>query len=111
MSKTIAREFRSAGVLAALLAVTSLLLVVGPQVMSASAALSGVAPDLTATLGVSTYTAKKIVDALTSPWAMALSLLLVPLGFGGWALTLRAVWAGLVTRLGAKAAAAAMISY
>ncbi|MFY1677725.1 MULTISPECIES: hypothetical protein [unclassified Streptomyces] len=86
----------------ALLAVGSSTSSVLPAVFSA---------DLTTQFGVSGYTAKKIVDAVNSPWAMALSLVLVPAGLGAAALTIRATWAGLVAKLGARAAKGAMVTF
>ncbi|PRH79647.1 hypothetical protein C6N75_08390 [Streptomyces solincola] len=97
-------------VVAAVLATAAIaLLAVGSD--TSSALPSVFSADLTTQFGVSGYTAKKIADAVSSPWSMALSLVLVPAGLGAAALTIRATWAGLVAKLGAKAAKGAMITF
>ncbi|MDT0492582.1 hypothetical protein RM717_18935 [Streptomyces griseus] len=97
--------------IAALLAVASVaLLTVGGA--SASSVLPEAFPaGPTTTSGVSAYAAKKIVDAVNSPWAMALSVALLPLGLGGAALTIRATWATFVATIGKKAATGAMVGW
>lgn len=46
-----------------------------------------------------------------SPWAMALSLALIPLGFGSWLVTIRLTFAALVRQLGKEAARKAALTF
>lgn len=78
---------------------------------TSSAPLLGAAPALTANLGVSTGVAIGIWDAFNSPWAMALSVLLVPLGFGAWAVTIKLTFAALVRTIGIAAARTAALAF
>ena len=96
---------------AALLAVASVALLTTGGASHAEALPTAFSADLTTTFGVSAYAAKKIVDAVNSPWAMALSVALLPLGLGGAALTIRATWATFVATIGKKAATGAMVGW
>lgn len=103
---------RAAGVAGAvtLLAVAILLLTpaLGTSSLLGAAEL---APDLKVHLGISGAAAVGIWNAFNSPWAMALSLALVPLGFGAWAVTIRLTFAALVRQLGKTAARKAALNF
>ncbi|MEV4878466.1 hypothetical protein [Streptomyces cyaneofuscatus] len=95
----------------ALLAVASVALLMTGGASSTGALPTALSADLTTTFGVSAYAAKKIVDAVNSPWGMALSVALLPLGLGGAALTIRATWATFIATIGKKAATGAMVGW
>ena len=79
-------------------------LAIGGSFSAGVGGIDGAAPDLVAQFGVSSGSALAIANALNSWWATALSLVLVPLGLGAAALTIRATWTTLVATIGKEAA-------
>lgn len=112
MTTTTLRDMGRSAVLAMALMLTSVtLLALTPTSADALglAEFAGAAPDLKVHLGLHAGAAAAIWDAFMSPWAMALSLALIPLGFGSWAVTIRLTFQTLVKNLGkAKARQAAL---
>jgi hypothetical protein len=90
--------------------IASAMLILSPT-STESVSAAPAATHLVAHLGVSAAVAYKILEAVKSPWSWALGLVLVPIGFGGWALTLRLLWASVSARLGTAAAVGAFTSY
>lgn len=93
-------------VVLALAAAALAMLLVGGAVSAPGGEVA--APGLIAQFGVSSTIAVSIVNALMSWWAVALSLVLVPLGLGFAAIAIRATWTTLVRTLGTAAAKTAM---
>lgn len=69
------------------------------------------APELVTNLGVSSATAAALWSAFNSPWALALSVALVPLGFGAWAITIRLTFQMLIRTLGIVTARRAAVLF
>lgn len=100
-------------------AVLLLLAVAAFAALAVSTAVAGsttllpaaLAPELRTHLGLHGAAAVGIWNAFMSPWAMALSLALVPLGFGTWALTIRLTFQALVRQLGKEAARKAALNF
>ncbi len=102
------RAVRGAGVTAAVALLAAVLLSVsGPLTGSGGMDVS----HLTAQFGVSTVAATKVVGALNSWWAAALSIALVPVGLGGATAVIRATWTSLVKTLGKEAAKKVMVRF
>src|SRR5690554_4018567 len=103
---------RAAGVVGAVTLLTIAVLLLTPA--AGSSGLLGaaeLAPDLRVHLGLHGAAAAGIWTAFMSPWAMALSLALIPLGFSSWLVTIRLTFAALVRQLGKEAARKAALTF
>lgn len=90
-----------------------ILLFAGPTASAGttSDAASVILPELTGTLGISGGAAVRIWNAYNSWYSTALTVALVPLGFGLWAGTIRLTFDRLVRQLGKKAARRAALAF
>lgn len=102
---------RSAVLVLAVSALTAAMLVLLPSVSSAVEVPDVVSANLAVHLGLHGAAAVGVWNAFMSPWAMALSLALVPLGFGTWAVTIRLTFSALVKQLGKEAARKAALRF
>ncbi|GAB2894825.1 hypothetical protein [Neomicrococcus lactis] len=102
---------RATAIILAMLGATIVMLALVPAAANSGMDLGSIAPNLAVHLGVTGGAAVAIWNAFMSPWAMALSLALVPLGFGSWALVIRATFTGLVKTLGKDAARKAALRF